>query len=136
MRPQTFVTRRLAAVLACTIWSAVACLAPPPTPEVAAPAQPDFVGRLWAATSADAAPGSIRAFLADGTLLMDSCGERYRLSRWRSTGASSIAWEEDTATVEAEVVETTAERLRLRLTLRGGETRDETYRPAAVPFVC
>lgn len=95
-----------------------------------------FVGRVWLSDDAADAPGTVRVFLPDGTLLMDSCVEGYRLTRWRTTGPSGVEWDEDTARIEAEVLEASADSLRLRLTLRGGEVRDETYRPAAVPFVC
>ncbi len=38
-----------------------------------------FENRVWVDTGAGAAPGSYRAFLSDGTLIMDSCVETYRL---------------------------------------------------------
>jgi hypothetical protein len=120
---------------------------PPAAPELpsaasapAAPRQaasaPPFTGRVWVATDVGAAPGTLRIFLHDGTMLMDSCVEGYRLARWRSTGEDGVEWEEDTARIEAEVLEATTVTLRLRLTLRGGESRDESYRAATVPYVC
>lgn len=78
----------------------------------------------------------MRIFLADGTLVMDSCGEVYRLARWEPAGDGRIAWQENTSRVEAELIEVGADVLRLRLLLMGGETTEETYRPATVPFVC
>ena len=39
--------------------------------------------RVWIATDESAAPGTLRAFLSDGTLVMTSCGETYRLAPWR-----------------------------------------------------
>ena len=58
-----------------------------------------FVGRTWLSTDASAPPGTLRIFLADGTLLMDSCGETYRLAKWRSLGAGRIEWTEDGARI-------------------------------------
>lgn len=97
---------------------------------------PPFVGRVWVSTDVGVAPGTLRIFLPDGTMLMDSCGEGYRLARWRSTGENGVEWDEDTARIEAEVLEATPVSLRLRLALRGGESRDESYRSATAPYVC
>ncbi|MEO5819390.1 MAG: YbaY family lipoprotein [Vicinamibacteraceae bacterium] len=96
----------------------------------------DFVGRTWLSTDAAASPGTLRIFLADGTLLMDSCGETYRLATWRAPRPGRIEWTEDGARIEAEVSEPRAGELRLRLRLRGGDARDERYRLATVPYVC
>jgi hypothetical protein len=52
-------------------------------------AQPPFVGKTWMSSDSSAAPGTIRIFLPDGTLVMDSCGETYRLARWRTRNSSS-----------------------------------------------
>jgi len=94
-----------------------------------------FVGKLWVATDPSAPLGTIRIFLADGTLVMDSCFETYRLARWESVDARRIAWQEDTARIEADVDDSTAGELRLRLRLVQ-EIREEHYRIAAVPFLC
>ena len=96
---------------------------------------PSFVGRTWISTDSTAASHTLRIFLADGTLVMDSCSETYRLASWRSIGAQLIEWREDTARIEAEVTEPKPNQLRLRLRLRG-ETKDEHYQLAKVPFVC
>ncbi len=96
---------------------------------------PPFVGRTWISTDSTAAPNTLRIFLPDGTLVMDSCSETYRLASWRTRGAQLIEWREDTATVEAEVTQPTPTQLRLRLRLRE-ETREEHYQLANVPFVC
>jgi hypothetical protein len=96
-----------------------------------------FVGRTWVSADASAPSGTLRIFLADGTLLMDSCGETYRLAKWRALGGGRIAWTEDGAPIEAEVSLPRARELRLRLRLRlRGEIKDERYRLATVPFVC
>ena len=97
--------------------------------------QPDLVGRVWVSTDASAAPGTFRIFLADGTLVMDSCWETYRLAPWRPIDHRRIEWTEDTVRIEAQITQLTAERLQLRLQLRG-EVKVETYRLATVPTVC
>jgi hypothetical protein len=95
----------------------------------------DLVGKVWASTDASAAPGTFRIFLADGTLVMDSCGETYRLSPWRRIDDRHIDWTEDGIRIGAEIAELTADRLRLRIQLRS-EIKEESYRPAKVPSVC
>jgi hypothetical protein len=100
-----------------------------------APRQPGFVGKVWVSTDASAAPGTFRIFLPDGTLVMDSCWETYRLAPWRTIDGRQIEWTEDTAHIVAEITQITGERLHLRLQLRG-EVKEETYRAAQVPTVC
>jgi uncharacterized lipoprotein YbaY len=97
--------------------------------------QPSFVGKGWVSTDSSAAPGTLRIFLADGSLVMTSCGETYRIARWRSINDRRIEWDEDGSRIEAEIVRAAADRLQLRLRLRSG-VKEETYRPARVPFVC
>jgi hypothetical protein len=99
------------------------------------PQERSFVGKTWLSTDSSAPLGTIRIFLPDGTLLMDSCGETYRLARWTSMNDTRIAWEEDTARIEADVTQAAADVLELRLHLRS-EAKVERYRLAQVPFVC
>ena len=117
---------------------AAACSAPsaPPPAATPAPAAPRaFVGKIWLSSDPAAVLGTMRIFLADGTLVMDSCFETYRLARWEALDGRRVAWQEDTARIEAEVDETTAGELRLRLQLTQ-EVKEERYRVADVPFVC
>jgi hypothetical protein len=100
-----------------------------------APPQPQFVGKVWLATDPSAAPGTLRIFLPNGTLLMDSCGETYRLAEWRALDEHLIEWTEDTARIKAEITRLTDDELQLRLRLRG-ESKDEAYRLAKAPAVC
>jgi hypothetical protein len=86
-------------------------------------------------TDSSAAPGTFRIFLPNGTRVMDSCWETYRLAPWRTIGDRRIEWTEDTARIEAEIAQLTDERLQLRLQLKG-EVKEENYRPASVPTVC
>lgn len=86
-----------AAVVACVL--AAACRSPSADRQArpASPAAPSFVGTIWISTDPSAAPGTLRIFLPDGTLLMDSCGETYRLARWQAIDERRIEWHEDTA---------------------------------------
>jgi hypothetical protein len=95
----------------------------------------ELVDRVWASSDTSAAPGTFRIFLANGTLVMDSCRETYRLVPWRTIDNRRIEWMEDTARIEAEIAELTGERLKMRLQLEG-EVKEETYRQAEVPMVC
>ena len=94
-----------------------------------------FVGKTWLSSDASAALGTIRIFLPDGTLLMDSCGETYRLARWTPIASTRIAWEEDGARIEADIAQAAADVLELRLHLES-EVKVERYRLAQVPYVC
>jgi hypothetical protein len=97
--------------------------------------QPAFVGKIWNSTDSSAAPGTLRIFLSDGTLMMHSCVETYRLARWMSIDDRRIAWQEEGARIEAEIVRVTSDELQLRLRL-ASEVKDEHYRLAQVPYVC
>jgi hypothetical protein len=107
----------------------------PPGRAGAGPADPSLTGKVWLATDAAAAPGTIRIFVPDGTLVMDSCFETYRLAAWRATGDRRIEWREDTATIGAEITGLTSSALQLTLRL-ADETKIENYRAATAPYVC
>ena len=94
----------------------------------------NFIGKTWLSTDAAAAAGTLRVFLPDGTLIMDSCVETYRLARWRLVGRR-IEWDEDGARIQAEVTQVARDQLKLRMNL-GGEIKEENYRLARVPFTC
>ena len=78
--------------------------------------------------------GTLRIFLPDGTLVIDSCWETYRLARWQMTGDRQIEWQEDTARIAAEITQLTDEQLQLRLRLTGG-LKEENYRRVPAPFL-
>lgn len=94
-------------------------------------------GKAWSIVApADAAPGSIYVFLPNGSLLMTSCVEPYRVATWRAMNESTLAIEEDPDTrYEATVASATDTQLRLALALRN-ETRELTLRELAAPYVC
>ena len=108
---------------------------PPESTTASRDGQPAFVGTVWISTDAATPPGTLRIFLPDGTMVMDSCGETYRLARWESIDRDRITWQEDGARIEAAIAQATPDALQLRLRLRN-EVRQENYRPAHVPYVC
>src|SRR5512145_3330148 len=75
---------------------------------------PSFVGKLWMTATYGQPRGSIRIFLPDKTLLMDSCFETYRIVEWGVVSENTIRWREDTVPVEAQYEQPTADRLILR----------------------
>ncbi len=94
-----------------------------------------LVDRVWTSTDPAAAPGSLRVFVSDGTLVMTSCVEVYRLARWQQTAEDQIEWDEDGARIQASIVDATDDRLHLQLQLVS-EARDEEYEIARSPRVC
>lgn len=114
----------LAAVLSCTS---------------SATGEPESVGgdpltdRIWLQAEADR-PGVIRAFLSNGTLLMDSCWETFRLERWHRDG-DSVVWTEDTAEIRADIVSLTDTELALDLQPSGIAQR-QRFVAADVPYLC
>ncbi len=92
--------------------------------------------KFWIQSQDDAGlPGSMVLFLSEGTMLQDSCWETYRLSNWQMTGEDSLSWQEDTMTIEADIVELNEAELVLALHL-GEDIVEERYTAAPVPFVC
>lgn len=78
-----------------------------------------LVNKIWKVVApADRAPGSIYIFLPNGTLLMTSCVETYRVATWRSEAGSEITITEDSSSYKAEIIEVRARSSRLRLKLR------------------
>jgi hypothetical protein len=98
-------------------------------------ASPSWVNRVWIRTDSTGLPGVMRIFLEDGTLIMDSCWETYRLARWQVANGDTVTWQEDTATIEAMLEMPVPDELRMHLFL-GGDTLVENYRTADVPYVC
>ncbi|MDB5505480.1 MAG: hypothetical protein JWR75_118 [Devosia sp.] len=96
-----------------------------------------LVNTVWIRSDqgVDGLPGVMQVFLADGTLLSDSCWETYRLSQWQKLSATSISWDEDGMTIAADIVSVTADELVLNLKLIGGD-EEQRFAPASVPYVC
>jgi hypothetical protein len=95
----------------------------------------NLTDRVWARTDSTGLPGVMRVFLANGTLLMDSCWETYRLCPWRLENDSSVVWQEDSVEIRAWVMRVDADSLVMRLNLVDGP-HEEHYNVAPVPYVC
>ncbi len=95
-----------------------------------------FENRVWLDEGPDASPGTLRAFLSDGTLIMTSCGETYRLSAWRWVRGPMVAWEEDGRSLHADVGLVGRDEMVLVIDLGNGETSTRQYRHAEAPVVC
>jgi hypothetical protein len=119
------------------------CNAPPGTAETAAagpqntsaaqldePADPSFIGRVWISTTPGSARGSIMVFLPDRSLLIDSCFDTFRISKWGVAG-DHIRWIEDTIPIEAKV--TMLDKNEMRLEVPG---RPQSFVAAPVPYKC
>ena len=91
--------------------------------------------RVWLDTGNDAPRGSVRAFLSDGTLVMTSCVEVYRLAPWRWIEDSRLVWEEDGRSIRAEVVLAGRDEMVLAIAL-GDETVTRRFSAAQAPVVC
>lgn len=98
----------------------------------AEPANPAFIGRIWRSSMPGNPLGSILIFLPDRTLLMDSCFETFRVSKWGVAG-NRIRWLEDTVPIEAEVITPSPNELTLRIP---GQDRDQTYIAMTDPWTC
>lgn len=110
---------------------------PAPTPAAAAtpstePANPAFIGKVWISTTPGASLGSMLIFLPDRTLVMDSCFETYRLTKWGVAG-ERIRWLEDTIPIEAAVEMPRPHQLILRI---AGRDEEQSYVSATVPYTC
>jgi len=95
-----------------------------------------LVNTVWRVTSGNRAPGTLFVFLSNGTLMMTSCVEVYRLATWRSETTDRLTIVEDT-TVQytADILALSQDRLSLRLNLRS-EQVELRFEPAQAPFVC
>ncbi len=91
--------------------------------------------RVWLAQDADQAPGSFLVFVSDGTLVMDSCHETWRMAPWRWVEDAVVVWEEDAVTVRAEVVIVGRDELVL-LVEPGKLDLTRTYAAAKAPQLC
>ena len=91
--------------------------------------------RVWIDDDPDAARGTFRAFLSDGTLVMASCTEPYRLEPWRQVDDTSLAWDEDGRTVHATIAELGPETLGLLVHV-GDNDSVRNYVAARSPVVC
>lgn len=123
-----------------SVWGVGAATSLPATAEEAAiEAEGDsdnpLLNKVWVQQGESASPGTMQIFLADGTLVSDSCWETYRLSKWQQVSETAISWEEDGMTINADISSLTADELVLSLKL-GSDVVEQRFAPATVPTVC
>ena len=110
-----------------------------PAPSIAATdlAAGPLVSTVWRITSPTGRPlGSFYIFLPNGTLVMTSCVETYRLATWRAESTDRLTIVEDPPVqYTADIQALSENRLNLRLNLRS-EQVDLTLEAAQAPFVC
>jgi hypothetical protein len=95
-----------------------------------------LLNKVWIRADTDEAqPGPMQIFLADGTLVSDSCWETYRLSKWQQVTETSISWDEDGMVINADIASVSDTELVLNLKL-GGEVQEQRFTTATVPYVC
>jgi hypothetical protein len=94
-----------------------------------------LTGKVWIRADSTGRPGVMQVFLPDGTLLMDSCWETFRLEKWRALSADRLVWQEDTEEITAVIVDLSDSVLQLRLELRA-DTLEQSFRVADVPYLC
>lgn len=94
-----------------------------------------LTGKAWVRTDSTGLPGDFRIFLANGTLLIDSCWETYQLAHWTMTSDSTLRWQEGPAEITADVLTLTDKQLVLRLNLTSGPEL-QRFTAAVVPYLC
>jgi hypothetical protein len=104
----------------------------PALDELGQPSDPRFIGRIWVSTTPGHSRGTLMIFLPDRTLLMDSCFETYRISKWGAEG-DRIRWIEEAIPIEATVSMPNENELRLQL---AGQDRVQSFVVATAPTVC
>lgn len=94
-----------------------------------------LTAHAWSTSDPSTPAGTLLIFTEDGTLLMDSCFETYRLCKWSMVGDSVVTWQEDGVEIRATIAAASPTELTLRIALKAGEA-EQHFRPATVPFTC
>lgn len=95
-----------------------------------------LVGRAWMEVKPQSGlPGVMMVFLADGTLLMDSCWETYALRKWTRTGPDAVSWDEDGAKISAKIKLLTQGQLTLQVKA-GKDVVEHRYTAGKAPYIC
>lgn len=127
-----------------SVWGVGTCAAVPSMAQEAEPATEAseastdnlLLNRVWMREGdASALPGVMHIFLADGTMVSDSCWETYRLSTWSQVSETAISWDEDGMTINADIHSLTPDELVLNLKLAGGD-EEQRFVPATAPYLC
>ena len=127
-----------------TVWGVGTCTAIPALAQETEPTAEEgealddnpLLNRVWVKQDESSElPGVMHIFLADGTMVSDSCWETYRLSKWEQVSGTEITWEEDGMTISADIASLTSDELVLTLKLIGGD-EEQRFAPAGVPYLC
>lgn len=120
--------------------AATFCIALPATAQDEATFAPvvgaSLTEKFWVEAEEDSGrPGAMVLFLSEGTMMQTSCWEGYRLSSWQMTGDESLSWQEDTMTIDADIVELNEAELVLALNLVD-DVVERRFTVSPVPYVC
>jgi hypothetical protein len=143
-REAAIMDTKAAIIALLSVWGVGTCVTLPVSAqetETETPAGSDttsnpLLNRVWVRADETGLPGPMQIFLADGTLVSDSCWETYRLSNWQQVSDTAISWDEDGTTINADIATLSDDELVLRLNLIGGEVEEQRFVPATVPYVC
>ena len=127
---------RLAFALLVIAAVAKSCTATPPPAPVTPPQQVVLLNKVWRVTAPPGKPlGSMYVFLPDGTLLMTSCVETYRLAKWSANSDGTLTITEDAATTYRATYQAADRTAKLTFELKN-ERMSVDLRVADTPFVC
>lgn len=127
---------RHAAVLTLAAAIAISCKATPPPPTPPPPQQLVLLNKVWRVTAPPGKPlGSMYLFLPDGTLLMTSCVETYRLAKWSANADGTLTITEDAATTYRATYQAADRTAKLTFALKNDQMSVD-LRVAETPFVC
>ena len=109
---------------------------PPPPPAPLSSQQVVLLNKVWRVTAPAGKPlGSMYVFLPDGTLLMTSCVETYRLAKWSANADGTLTITEDAATTYRATYQAADRTAKLTFALKN-EQMAVDLRVAETPFVC
>jgi len=120
--------------IAATVLVLYGCSAPESSPPdssttTAGAAAPSFVNKVWVVVeSKDVAPGELRVFLSDGTLVMTSPHATPAFGKWRYTD-EELTITEESLDYRVEILELTESSFRIRI-LSPGEPIEILFAPA------
>jgi len=124
------------ALLIVTAATAMSCTATPPPAQAPPPQQLVLLNKVWRVTAPTGKPlGSMYLFLPDGTLLMTSCVETYRLAKWSANADGTLTITEDAATTYRATYQAADRTAKLTFALKN-EQLSVDLRVAETPFVC
>ena len=123
-------------LLIVTAVTAMSCTAKPPPAPAPPPQQLVLLNKVWRVTAPTGKPlGSMYLFLPDGTLLMTSCVETYRLAKWSTNADGTLTITEDAATTYRATYQAADRTAKLTFALKN-ESMSVDLRVAETPFVC